>query len=82
MADEEQFYRVALSANHSACTQCGHGSYYTVVYTDRFGEEVEIGTSWGDSEVAEDVCDLMNMAFDAGVESERSLENEVKEALR
>jgi len=65
---DEQFYRVQLSANHAACTQCGHGSYYTIVYKDN-GEEIEIGTAWGDEELAEDICDLMNMAYDAGVES-------------
>jgi hypothetical protein len=43
-----------------------------VVYDD--GEPIEIGQAWqGDlgKEAAEDVCDLMNMAYAAGCESDR-----------
>lgn len=73
--EEQGFYRVQLSANHAACTQCGHGSYYTIVYNDENGEETEIGQAWGDQEIAEDICDLMNMAYDAGRESPEEVYN-------
>jgi hypothetical protein len=67
------FYRVkeADMDVHRGCSHCGAGWYWTVVYNDTDGHEVEIGTSWqGDEgkQLAEDVCDLMNMAFDAGRE--------------
>jgi hypothetical protein len=78
MTDEQRFYRVQLSANHEACTQCGHGSFYTIVYKD-VEEDIEIGTAWGDSDVAEDVCALMNMAYDAGQESQ--IDNAEEEKL-
>jgi hypothetical protein len=68
VADEEQsHYRVVLD-DDKGCTKCGHGLFYTVV-SGTGEEEMGVGTSWGDKEAAEDICDLMNMAFDAGVES-------------
>jgi hypothetical protein len=73
-------YRVVFD-DDKGCTKCGHGLFYTIV-SGTVEDEMGVGTSWSDKEAAEDICDLMNMAFDAGVESERALENEVKEALR
>ena len=66
------YYCVKQSANHAYCCDCGAGMHWTVVYKDSDGEEVEIGTAWeGDAgrEMADDICDLMNMAFETGRES-------------
>ena len=62
------FYRVALADGGGGCNACGHGQYWSVVW-GAGEDECQIGTSWGDKEVAEDICDLMNMAFEAGKES-------------
>ena len=76
---EEQdntFYKVKKSENHvGGCQHCGHDVMWTITYTELVGEapeEIEIGTSWQGEEgleLAEDICELMNMAFDAGQES-------------
>jgi len=58
-----RFYRVVAQVGSKACKHCGHGGYWTVAYTGGDGEETEIGTSWADQETAQDVCDLMNMAY-------------------
>lgn len=68
MADH---YRVELSAGDEGCAHCGQGQQWTVV-SGQGEEAIEIGTSWGDKEHAEDICDLMNMAYDAGKEAETS----------
>lgn len=62
-------YRVEQSQNgDGACPTCGHGKHWTVV--SGTGEDAcEIGQSFGDRGLTEDICDLMNMAFDAGQES-------------
>lgn len=61
-------FRVDVSADSPGCRFCGAGKYWTVIYTESDGEIVEIGTCWADQELAQDICDLMNMAFDAGTE--------------
>ena len=61
------FYRVEKSGNGNGGCQCERCEMWTVVFND--GELTEIGTSWQGvegREAADDVCDLMNMAFDAG----------------
>lgn len=66
------FYRVEaepLSIDDCECPRC---QQWTVVYDSPRDGPTAIGTSWqGDEgkEAAEDVCDLMNMAFDAGRET-------------
>lgn len=65
---KRDYYRVDVASGTPGCRFCGHGKYWTVIYTDEQGEVVEIGTSWADEEMAEDVCDLMNMAHDAGAD--------------
>jgi len=70
-------YRVELAAGHEGCQHCGHDQYWTVV-SGHGDDAVEIGTSWGDKELAEDVCDLMNMAFSAGQEDPASNKEEEK----
>lgn len=73
MTAQVNYYRVekqfpSASAGECNCANC---TLWTVVYGPT-GDETEIGQAWqGDEgkEAAEDVCDLMNMAFDAGQES-------------
>jgi hypothetical protein len=71
MSDDEQFYRVEEVIRSAAECQCPACVLWTIIYDDD-GQPVEIGTSWqGDEgkETADDVCALMNMAFDRGAES-------------
>lgn len=73
MTAENQFYRVEEVLRSEAECKCPNCVLWTVVCDDP--EPTEIGTSWqGDEgkEAAQDVCDLMNMAFDRGQEERRS----------
>lgn len=63
-------YRVDVAADTCGCRFCGAGKMWTVIYTQEDGEIVEIGSAWGDEELVGDICELMNMAFDAGTERE------------
>lgn len=65
-SSEKQFYRVVIDENTATCRHCGNGRHWSVAYTDDDSEEVMIGTSWGDEETTQDICDLMNMAYDKG----------------
>lgn len=71
--ETKDFYRVEKSANHESCG-CGHDTQWTIVYSVLEGEApetIEIGTSWQGNpgkEAAQDICDLMNMAYEAGAE--------------
>lgn len=65
LSTKEEPYRVIVDDSHKSCTQCGEGKFWTVVH-GRGEDEFGIGTSWGDEELANDVCDLMNMALDRG----------------
>jgi hypothetical protein len=68
MSDEQRFYRVEIAAGQEGCKHCGEGTFYTVV-SGTGADECEVGQSWGHKESVEDICDLMNMAYDAGQES-------------
>jgi len=64
------FYRVELAATDQSACQCENCQLWTVTYFD--SEPTEIGQSWQGAdgkEAAQDVCDLMNMAFEAGREA-------------
>ncbi len=66
------FYRVEVQGRPPDECKCANCVLWTVVYDD--GEPVEIGQAWqGDlgKESAEDICDLMNMAYEAGTEDRR-----------
>lgn len=56
-------YRVEI--DKKGCAHCGAETYWTVVGPG----EVDIGSSWADEETANDIRDLMNMAYDAGTEA-------------
>lgn len=70
---DTRYYKVEKSANHTdGCQHCGHDVMWTITYTDPSGEPIEIGTSWQGEEgmeLAEDICELMNMAYEAGREA-------------
>lgn len=69
MEEEEPFYRVEEVIRSAADCPCAACQEWTIVYEDP--DLTEIGSSWkGEAgrEVAEDICDLMNMAFETGQE--------------
>ena len=55
-----------IEVDVNGCEHCSGGRMWTVVGPGDIG----IGQSWGDEEHAQDIADLMNMAFDAGRESD------------
>ncbi len=60
----EPRYRVEDCGDPGECNHCGQAcEMWTIVYDDENGEPTEIGQSWGHKETAEDICDLMNMAY-------------------
>jgi hypothetical protein len=59
----EEVRRYEVIALGVGCSHCGIGTYWTI--TDG---ECEIGTAWQDEELAIDICDLMNMAYELGAE--------------
>lgn len=65
----EQRYWMEEADGGKGCPSCGHGQLWDIVYRDATGELCGTGTSYGDAEAAQDICDLMNMAYDFGVES-------------
>ena len=65
-----EFYRVEQQLRPEAGCKCDQCAVWTIVFDDP--DPTEIGTAWqGDDgkEAAEDICDLMNMAYDAGCET-------------
>jgi hypothetical protein len=67
LTTEQRFYRIELTATGQPTCQCENCQLWTVVYDD--GEPTEIGTSWQGAdgqETAEDICDLMNLAYYTG----------------
>lgn len=83
MKPVKPYYRVEEQGRPPDECPCVCCKLWTVVYDD--GEPTEIGTSWqgeDGQEMAQDVCDLMNMAFDAGAEKhEQQLVAEIAEAV-
>jgi hypothetical protein len=76
---DQRFYRVEEQGRAPDECQCANCKLWTVVYED--SEPTEIGTAYqGDAgkEAAEDLCDLMNMAFDAGKEAAKREEDEAR----
>jgi hypothetical protein len=48
-----------------ACVACGAGTLWTIVGPDDIAES----TSWEDKELADDICEAMNDAYEKGVQS-------------
>ena len=72
------FYRVAAGGSDNDC-KCQACVFWTIVFVEK-GEEIEIGQSWQGvlgKNTAEDICDLMNMAFDAGQETVVATERKI-----
>jgi hypothetical protein len=62
------FYRVELTKDAGACDHCGRGHYWDVVH-DENGEPIAESTSYHDKGDAEDVCAMLNAAFELGAQS-------------
>lgn len=80
--EEKGFYRVEEQIRSESECKCPGCVLWTIVFDDP--EPTEIGTAWqGDEgkEVAEDICDLMNMAFDAGREKQELRHGECDNTL-
>ncbi len=77
MNDKKPFYRVELADKDSGCNACGHGQMWTLVHGEGDDEE-QVHTSWGDREFVDDLCDLMNDAYEAGQENAADNEEEAK----
>lgn len=57
----EEEYIVELDT--PGCGHCGANSFWRIVNSD----DCATSTSYGDKELAEDICDLMNDAYKRGV---------------
>ena len=79
---DNSYYRVTMAAGEDGCTHCGAGKMWAIVYVEHGQtEETEIGQTFGDGALAEDICDLMNMAYESGLEAcaaRREADGEVK----
>lgn len=66
---DNSYYQVKMAAGEDGCAHCGAGKMWAIVYVEHGQtEETEIGQTFGDHGLAEDICDLMNMAYEAGLE--------------
>jgi len=63
-----EYYKVEPADGPKPCEHCGQGGFWTII-SGPLGDETAIGSAWADRELVEDICDLMNMAFDAGMET-------------
>lgn len=68
----EHYRVVECELSEGGCAHCGHGAMWTLE-SGHGGNEIRIGTSWGDKELAEDICDLMNDAYESGRESDPAI---------
>lgn len=65
-----EYYQVKMAAGEDGCSHCGAGKLWAIVYVEHGQtEETEVGQSFGDKELADDICELMNMAYEAGMEA-------------
>lgn len=63
-------YRVEAETD-KACTHCRAGTFWTIV-RGQGDDEIACGQSYGDEDLTHDICDLMNMAYDAAKEEDAS----------
>lgn len=67
-------YRVEPSANQTGVCPCGHDMQWTITWQESWQKErTEASQSWGGlagKKLADDICELMNMAFEHGAEVE------------
>lgn len=77
----DNYYRVEVEDENAGCKHCGHGKFW-VIMEGQGDDAAGQGTSYGDKETADDICDLMNMAFDAGAEKyKQQFVNEIAGAV-
>jgi hypothetical protein len=63
------YYNVEMAAGEDGCSHCGAGKMWAIVYVEHGQtEKTEIGQTFADRELADDICDLMNMAYESGLE--------------
>src|SRR5882762_2406462 len=71
-------YRVEPSANQTGVCPCGHDTQWTITWQESWQKErTEASQSWGGlagKELAEDICELMNVAFEHSAEVEHDAE--------
>lgn len=65
--DANTFYRV-VQDDYCVCSTCQQDAPNWTIVSGTGDDECGIGQSWGHKETADDICDLMNMAYDAGKE--------------
>lgn len=70
----EDPYRVEPCANQAAACACGHGTRWTITWKESWQQErTELTQSWEGhpgKERADETCELMNMAFEHGAETQ------------
>lgn len=76
-----RYYQVKMAAGEDGCSHCGAGKMWAIVYVEHGQtEETEVGQTFGDHELAEDICDLMNMAYESALECIEPYHNLLAEA--
>jgi hypothetical protein len=69
LTEYQCYYNVEMAAGEDGCSHCGAGKMWAIVYVEHGQtEKTEIGQTFGDRELAEDICDLMNTAYESGLE--------------
>ena len=84
-AEHSDFYRVVVET--PPCLTCNSGTRFAIVFTDRNGEECELGTLWGGPaddesvrEHVEDHCADLNHGWRMAREVETRLREKLYEA--
>jgi predicted GTPase len=62
MSDTAAKLPYTVECDHEGCSQCGHDRMWTIVDSDGIGA----GQSWGDKEFVDDLCEMLNDAFEKG----------------
>lgn len=63
--DEYGIAYLVVPDGDADCKHCGTGQHWTVAWMEG-GEATQLGTSWNDREMADEVARYMNQAFNAG----------------
>lgn len=78
---DTRYYQVKMAAGEDGCSHCGAGKMWAIVYVEHGQtEETEVGQTFGDHDLAEDICDLMNMAYESALECIEPYSNLLSEA--
>jgi hypothetical protein len=82
LTEYKTYYNVVMAAGEDRCSHCGGGKMWAIVYVEHGQtEETELGQTFGDRHLADDVCDLMNMAYEAGMECSEPIESAARDLL-